>query len=411
MERMVRASPENGAFILHDIPQGTHEVNFIASSPSYGPKEAVTSVSPDSASDLGRVSFFPYRGWRHSRIIGFNTTASGADVRGNVDGFPALVRLHSGNFNFNQAGRNGGDLRFAKSDSTPLPFEIERWDSLAGHAEVWVKIDTVFGASDRQFMTMYWGAPAADPAGSINSASSPPPGEAAVFDTANGVQGVWHLSDAENDSIRDATENRFNGLSPDSARPEVSEGVIGNCRRFDGKADFITMPGTAAGKLDFPQNGRYSVSAWVMADTFTESQQTLVSKDKHQYFLWLSQTDWQFSEYQDRAGWQSSAMRASVGEWVLLTGVRDGAAQYLYVNGMLADTLTSKAFTDPRSTAGDLILGRAHEPGTFPNAQAGFCYFRGKIDEVRIGSAPSGADWIKLCYMNQRSNDKLTVFK
>jgi hypothetical protein len=30
MERMVRASPENGAFILHDIPQGTHEVNFIA---------------------------------------------------------------------------------------------------------------------------------------------------------------------------------------------------------------------------------------------------------------------------------------------------------------------------------------------------------------------------------------------
>jgi len=41
----------------------------------------------------------------------------------------------------------------------------------------------------------------------------------------------------------------------------------------------------------------------------------------------------------------------------------------------------------------------------------GFCYFKGKIDEVRISSAPLSPDWIRLCFMNQRENDKLVSFK
>jgi hypothetical protein len=409
MERMVRADLASGSFVLPGMPFGNHAIYFIASSSSYEPREVIASVSSDSVSDVGKVSLFPYHGWGYSKVLAFNTTASGAAIAENVYAFPVLVRLHSGNFTFSQAKPSGEDIRFAKSDSTPLPYQIERWDPVTGRAEVWVKIDTVFGNSDKQFITMLWGA--STPSTSSGTSATPESNGAAVFDTASGFQGVWHLGDAPEDSVRDATANRYHGISPDSARPIISEGIIGNCRKFDGNGDYITMPNTAAGTLDFPQNGRYSVSAWVMADTFIDLQQTLVSKDKYQYFIWLSSTSWQFCEYQDRAGWEVSAQPAVLKQWVLLTGVRDGATQHLYVNGEPVDSATLKSFAEPRSAASDLILGRAHELGTFPNPQAGYCSFRGGIDEVRVcGTAPS-IGWIKLCYMNQRPDDKLIIFK
>jgi hypothetical protein len=38
-------------------------------------------------------------------------------------------------------------------------------------------------------------------------------------------------------------------------------------------------------------------------------------------------------------------------------------------------------------------------------------YFGGKIDEVRVSSTALSADWIKLCYMNQKESDMLVRFK
>jgi hypothetical protein len=38
-------------------------------------------------------------------------------------------------------------------------------------------------------------------------------------------------------------------------------------------------------------------------------------------------------------------------------------------------------------------------------------FFKGGIDEVRVMSVMPDADWIKLCYMNQKSEDLLVVFK
>ena len=41
----------------------------------------------------------------------------------------------------------------------------------------------------------------------------------------------------------------------------------------------------------------------------------------------------------------------------------------------------------------------------------GFAFFNGKIDEVKIGNRDPGADWIKLCYMNQKETDALVTVK
>ena len=339
--------------------------------------------------------------WLYSDTIILNTTESGADISNNVLDFPLLLRLTGDNFDFDQVREYGEDLRFTKRNGFPLPYEIERWDTAARQAVIWVKVDTVRGNDSTQSIIMYWGNPVAPD----NSNS------AAVFDTAGGFQGVWHLSDASEDSVRDATVNGYHGVSPDTASPSITEGDVGNCREFDGTSEFITMPNTATGKLDFPQNGTYSVSAWVMADTFVDLQQTLVSKGRFQYFLWIDSTSWEFWELQDQNGWEVSEQQATLKQWVLLTGVRNGARQYLYVNGVYVDSLFLITNAAPRNTEGDLNFGRAHELENASEPYSNPCYFRGKIDEVRISSVSRNADWIKLCFMNQRVDDRLIQFK
>ena len=55
-------------------------------------------------------------------------------------------------------------------------------------------------------------------------------------------------------------------------------------------------------------------------------------------------------------------------------------------------------------------IGRHGRPVSIP-FQQGWSYFNGKIDEVRVSGRAQGADWIRLCYMNQKADDVLTVIR
>ncbi|MBN1306462.1 MAG: hypothetical protein JXA18_00995, partial [Chitinispirillaceae bacterium] len=69
-----------------------------------------------------------YATWSYSQRILLNTTSTGAEVNGTIRRFPVLIRLNPGNFKFFSQTRAGGaDIRFAKSDGTHLPYQIERW--------------------------------------------------------------------------------------------------------------------------------------------------------------------------------------------------------------------------------------------------------------------------------------------
>jgi hypothetical protein len=390
------------AVIIDSVPAGVVPAlryGSLISSSSTVIASAIAVFSGDTA--------MAYR--RYSKRIILNTSASGADVRAGVVDFPVLVRLTGENFDFSTAGPDGADLWFAKSDSAPLPSEIERWNAAAGKAEIWVKVDTIRGNDSAQSIIMFWGD-------STGPASSPSKGRA-VFDTAEGFQGVWHLCDAAGDSVRDATDNRFSGGSPDSARPSAAEGMIGKCRLFDGNNDIITMPGTADGRLSFPQDGNYAVCAWVSIDTFDNAPQCIVSKGYEQYFLRTTYfpsdfPSWEFAEFSRTANWQSSRFPAAAArQWVFLAGVRQGEDQKLYCNGVLADsTRDSWPQGESRNTSNNLSIGAFLKAVTIP-ANDGYCYFKGSIDEVRIMSRAVAPEWIRLCYVNQRPGDKLVVFK
>src|SRR5688572_10259815 len=125
--------------------------------------------------------------WRHAKPLTLNTSASGADVKGDVRNFPLAVALDASNFDFTQAKPNGADVRLsANADGETLPHAIEHWDAEANTALIWVKVPLVRGDDAKQSIHMHWGNPDAP------AASDSP----AVFDTRDGFVGVWHLNES-----------------------------------------------------------------------------------------------------------------------------------------------------------------------------------------------------------------------
>jgi hypothetical protein len=336
--------------------------------------------------------------WLFSRKLYLNTTSSGAAVNTNVYSFPILIRLLTGNFDFSQAKKGGEDIRFAKSNGDPIPFEIERWDSSAGQAEIWAKIDTVYGNDSTQSITMYWGA-------STGSATPSLSNGAKVFDTADGFQGVWHLSEQQGAINRDATVNGFNGVQSTSGPLAVS-GMIGGAQQFNGTSNYIDVPGSENSKLSFPENSAYTVSAWVLVDSIDNLFHAIVDKSDLQYGLEVYGPDnkWDFYQLNSAKTWDGSRTPATAKKWVYLTGVRSGNEQCLYVNGSYAVGIFEST-TSPRARdeGGTVRIGMlSNDPETR--------FFKGKIDEVRLANTARSANWIKLCYMNQNAEDLLITF-
>ncbi len=398
LERRAPIDSASGAFSFSDLPAGTYTFRLV---PKIKPQSVLTvSTVKLGAGDVQNISLMS--GWTSSKRLYLNTTAAGANISASISGFPVLIRLTRDNYRFTEGKGDGGDIRFAKADNTLLPYEIERWDPAVESAEVWVKADMVYGNDSTHFITMYWGNP---------TASGLSDG-AAVFDTANGFQGVWHLQEPEKSRALDATGNHYDGVPSDTSPTPVA-GSIGVAQQFNGISNFIGMVGTANGKLDFPENGTFSVSAWVKVDRFNNQSNVIVSKQLYQYTLQLRNDNyWEFHNYADTIGFESTSFPAVPSVWTHVVGVRSGKNQYLYINGSLngsiaADTISSGNATMSRITSNDVWIGRLpaiNNPGQI------WRHFTGAIDEVRISSTAPGADWIKLCYMNQRVDDKLVSY-
>lgn len=340
----------------------------------------------------------------HAKQVYFNTTPTGAAVTSKVTDFPVLIRLSSSNFSFSQASSDGNEIRFAKMNGLPLSFEIEKWDVPSKSATIWVRLDTLLGNCDTQSIMMYWGALTA-----MQSESN----SAAVFDTADGFQGVWHF--AGGFSVYDATANRYNGTPRGNSPPVNTSGAIGNGCKLNG-TNFIEMTGTSGSSLNFPQHGTYSISAWVNIDSLSGEYQMIASKGDKQYNLQFrgSTKKWQFTEYQDTTGWDETVAGAVAGSWVYLTGVRSGSKQYFYVNGICADSViynhpfiasdtTASEKKGLRNTSCNFMIGKKVDYSDW--------FFKGTIDEIRVMNSSPGTDWIKLCYMNQKTQDMLVFYK
>jgi Concanavalin A-like lectin/glucanases superfamily/Domain of unknown function (DUF2341) len=387
----------NGFVVLDSIPAGIVASILSNSSNSSGQPKVVRYNIPVPSGGMAMVANTE---WQFSKTIGLNTSPSGAQINGNVYGFPVLLRLTNSDFNFSEAKNNGGDIRFTKQDNAPLACEIERWDSSGEQAEIWVKVDTIFGNDAAHSIIMYWGNPDAS---GISSSS-------AVFDTSAGFQGAWHLDAAANTVEKDATIHHYDATPLGKTPPTDTTGIIGMAKKFDGASSYFDMKGTAGGAMNFPEKGQYTLSAWVNVDTLDSTFQALVYKGTYQYGLQIRPENvWEFNEYKDSSWWEGVRYPAVAHAWKYVVSVRSGAAEILYVDGaQVSNTVvitTRVTGIVARSTASDVQLGHSID------GDEGGRYFKGALDEVCVSSVSRSSDWIKLCYMNQRSDDKLLVIK
>lgn len=260
LDRAARADSA-GAFALAGLPPGIFSLRVTPVSPMVSARSVYGVVLlPMSVEDLGEVALPPsldaedYGAWNDSaRIL---VDASGLD--GGLGGFPLLLRLDRSNFDFTAS--TGLDLRFASRSGRHLPYEVEHWDPLAGRAVIWLRADTLPAAEGAYALMMYWNRPGA-------------PGKSdgdAVFDSAEGWQGVWHLgrdpaapaapadpSMAFRDASGGANHARGEGL--DSAGQAA--GVAHLAQALDGRAQSIRTSKAFAGPDTF------TLSLWFKTST------------------------------------------------------------------------------------------------------------------------------------------------
>jgi hypothetical protein len=376
----------DGSMVLDDVPSGSVDTVLFVSSTveSFNILRSELTVSADSTVSIDQPL------WRHQQRLILNTSSSGAKIQSDVYGFPVLVRLDSSNLQFSRTGPDGKDLLFTKENGAPIPFEVERWDADAQHAEVWVRIDTVFGNDSTQSLLMYWG----------NELAVASAGSRSVFDTSAGFLGVWHLGDKGTD----ATQGKNNAVV---CTPRDTVGMIGLGKKFSGK-DSIKIPTmfgmpqvvtlSAWARLDSVVSGAKGAEIVSIADGCllrmddTEADTFGVSGSFHLE----GETSFHHvcsGRFLENTGWHHCVVAFDCRSKV----------QTLYIDGAMSG----------RTTVADTMdyseVGVATLIGIHGNGKASY-QFIGVIDEVRIRGMVVSEDVVKLEYMNQKTDDALVKF-
>jgi hypothetical protein len=326
-----------------------------------------------------------YTQWTGQRSLYLNTTASGANVASNLTRFPVVVRLGlADSAVFRVAKTGGADIRFSKPDGTRLHHQIDSWDSAGRAATLWFLADTIKGNNGSQSVRMHWGK--SDAADSSRGT--------AVFDTANGYVGVWHMNGAAN--VSDASANGLTAVGPTDSVPGAGAGILGAARTFNGSAQHFSVPHST--KLDITE--AITISAWVKATNWSGSTRILVkglssNNDAAQYGLRdnsLGQTAMDIN-----GSHNATASDPAVDTWVLIHGTYDGSSVLQYQDGLQVGS-TSKS--GPINTSTEAI-----KMGKGVTATPGF--LTGSLDEVRLQKVARSQDWIKLEFENQKSAQTL----
>jgi biopolymer transport protein ExbB len=311
-----------------------------------------------------------------------------------------LLRLSAPAFDFSQALDSGQDIRFTKEDGTPLPYEIERWDRSSAQAAIWVLIDTVYGNSSTQTFVMQWG----------NASAASRSNAAAVFDTANGFAGVWHLGergDGSQGEYIDATVDGNNGTSQGTSAPSAADGIAGLSQHLDNSYIEVSDNPT----LEPPAN--MSLQAWVRLDSISsvEGKDFFVAEQFDQHLQWNSYYLRVFSAFQTvQFVWRSTdttvldaigSTKLTAGTWYHLGVVKVDTLISVFVNGIDETAYRSKA-----NSAFYISSKRSFSIGSENNlGDPG-----GTIDELQVSRVARSAAWMKLAFENQRQPGTLVRF-
>jgi len=292
--------------------------------------------------------------WSERARITLDTTDKGLVLPSTQNDVVVPLRLHSGNFDFAAAAPDGADLRvIGPDDKTPLPFEIERFDTVNELALVWVRLGVVAQGSDKNVVHVYAG-----------NAKAPAETRPPLF--ANGFASVLHFSETDG-PLKDAA----GGAASTGTVTRESNGLLAGALRLTGQP--VELP--LNGKLKLAANGALTVSFWVRPDPGA-GPATLLALGPLKLVRAVDEVEAQL----DGKKLSAAALPASAWTHVALT-VAGGKAT-LFINGKAggqADVLLPEA-------SPNLVLGQG---------------FQGQLDEVQLLPVARDEGWVRLTQASQ----------
>jgi biopolymer transport protein ExbB len=296
-------------------------------------------------------------GYAYRTKINLNATAAGQT--GEVARAPVLVRLHSGNFNFDDVKADGSDLRFVGGDDrTPLKFHIEKWSPQEQQALVWVDV-TGLKPGAASAIYAYYGNSDAKSGQDIAGTFGPE------------YRQVYHF-DGQG-APRNAAAN---GGNASGAVTRNAGGLIGQSLKFDGTVP-LTLPASAIAP------GPLSISFWIKPAS-ADGQLLAVPGG-----VALNLAGGQL--FAQAGNVRSAGAPLPEGTWAHVGLVHDGEVARLFVNGQPAGEIAGPL----PAASGPAVLGQG---------------FTGEVDELRVAGAALPQAAFQLASASEGQSPRLLTF-
>jgi len=308
--------------------------------------------------------------------VTLDTTDKGVAIPDATGAVPVLIRLHDGNFKFDNAKEDGTDLRFVTADDKNLlTFHIEKWDSIMGEAFVWVKLPDVKPDAQTTFWMYY-------------SNSGP---KAVKVDDFKGTYDantalVYHFTEHGAPAV-DASGNSVTslgaGLASDSS-------MVGTGLKLDGKVP-LAIP--AAASLAWTDGATMTWSAWVKPATLQPKAALFTRRDDTKAFSIGADNGVFYVEVTSGGTVLRSQGGAAVApnSWHHLAVVAGSGKITIYLDGEPYGTPLAAALPGLNSPS---VLGGDFEAGA-KEAASGETFFQGEIDELEISKVARSHAFLK----------------
>ena len=363
---------------------------------------AVLALSPSSAKAWWNDD------WQLRKKITIDASATGANITEPIGAATALIRLHVGNFRFNSAKDDGGDLRFvASDDKTPLKHHIEKYDPLLGEALIWVAIPDLRPGAKTD-VWLYYGNKKAVPANDAKGSYDPD------------MLLVYHFNERGTPPL-DSTVWANNAQS---VGRQADGSIIGAGLRLDGVAP-LTLP--ASPSLALAESASLTWSAWIKPAALQPNAVLYSRRDNGAGLVIGLDNGVPYVEVTTSAGVQRSGAGAPITPeaWHHVAVVAGGGQITLYLDGALYATQNAAlpalnavaliggdapaaSVAVPGADAGPATAAAA-APAVVPGANAAPTTaaaaapagFAGDIDELQISKVARPAGFIKFAAVGQ----------
>lgn len=320
--------------------------------------------------------------WPYRLPITLNTTATGANIKTDIQGATVLVKLHSGNFqDFFLVNQDLSDVRFlAADDKTPLDFQIESYDLINQLIYIWVKIPKVSANLNTERIWMYYGNTKAKPLTKI----TPP--------YNSKVAAVYHFNNLQS-AANDSSGHAYN-ITLANGKPAPSSMIAGGIR-FDGAGGIQT---SIISQLSDIAHTGMTLSFWLKPDA-SASRSTVISLGGSENPLKVMLDQNQLFLSANAGALESKHTPAiKAGDWHHIAVTFSNGALQMYLDGSPA------AHLDGVSVPASPVLAIGAD---LSNAEP----FTGTLDELRVDAAARTEDDIRLQLASQSLMGNLLNFQ